>query len=107
MRWQNLGPNIKTLTGLQQSILQSASRLVKSGGRLLYATCSMLPEENQEQVDRFLQENPKFKAVPLHEFWTATGEPVPEGLDLSGSSLQLTPYQHETDGFFISAMMRI
>lgn len=107
VRWQNLGPNIKTLTGLQQSILQSASRLVKSGGRLLYATCSMLPEENQQQVDRFLQENPKFKAVPLHELWEGTGEPVPEGLDLSGSSLQLTPYQHETDGFFISAMKRI
>lgn len=107
VRWQNLGPNLKTLTDLQFSILQSASRLVKSGGRLLYATCSMLPEENQQQVDRFLQENPKFKAVPLHEMWAETGMDMPQGLDLSQSSIQFTPYQHETDGFFISAMKRV
>lgn len=107
VRWQNLGPNLKTLTDLQQNILQSASRLVKSGGRLFYATCSMLPEENQQQVDRFLAENPKFKAVPLSEMWDATGWPIPEGLDLSQSSLQFTPYQHQTDGFFISALKRL
>jgi len=107
VRWQNLGPNFKTLTALQQSILQSASRLVKSGGRLVYATCSMLPEENQQQVDEFLKNNAGFKAVPLQEFWANTGYELPQGLDLSQPSLQLTPARHETDGFFVSAMVRL
>ena len=107
VRWQNMGPNLKTLTALQQSILQSAARLVKSGGRLIYATCSMLPEENQMQVDEFLKNNSGFKTVPLSDFWTRSGYEPPQGLDLAQSSLQLTPAQHETDGFFVSALVRL
>lgn len=107
VRWQNLGPNLKSLTALQQSILQSAARLVKSGGHLIYATCSMLPEENQQQVDEFVKNNPGFKAVPLETMWAAGGVSVPQGLDLSGSSLQMTPARHNTDGFFVSALVRL
>lgn len=106
-RWQNLGPSVKALIAVQERILQSASRLVKPGGRLIYATCSMLPEENQEQVDKFLQANPKFKAVPLEDNWQRNGMELPEGLDLSVPSLQLTPRRHDTDGFFVSAMQRL
>lgn len=107
MRWHNLGPTFQALTDVQQSILQSASRLVKTGGRLLYATCSMLPAENQLQVDRFLAANPDFKPVPLADMWAVTGFDAPQGLDLAVSSIQFTPAQHETDGFFISAMVRL
>lgn len=106
-RWQDLGPNVKQLTDLQTRILQSASRLTKSGGRLIYATCSLLPEENQEQVDRFLKENPMFQPVSLADLWSVSGLPLPENLDLSGSSLQLTPAANQTDGFFVSAMKRL
>lgn len=101
MRWQSIGPSVKTLLPIQQNILRSASRLVKPGGRLVYATCSMMPEENQKQVDAFLEENKNFKPMILEKL----GQ-VPE-LDLSGSSLQLTPGQHNTDGFFISVMQRL
>ncbi len=106
-RWQNLGPSLSELLRLQKSILQSASRLTKSGGRLLYATCSLLPQENDAQVAAFLAENPTFQPVPLIELWQQTGVELPQGLDLSGSSLQLSPAQHKTDGFFISAMKRL
>lgn len=106
MRWQKLGLGLKTLVDLQQRILQSASRMVKPGGRLIYATCSLLPEENQNQVDAFLAKNPDFTAEPLSVNWQASGYVLPEGVDLSQSSLQLTPYTHETDGFFVSAMRR-
>jgi 16S rRNA (cytosine967-C5)-methyltransferase len=106
MRWQNMGPSLKTLTALQQSILRSASRLVKSGGRVLYATCSLLPEENQNQVDAFLADNPQFKPIPLEKLWHVTGLPAP-ALDLSQSSIQFSPAGNDTDGFFISALQRL
>ncbi len=97
-RWQNLGPQLETLVPLQASILESASRLVKPGGRLVYATCSMLPEENIDQVHRFLAAHPDFKWMPL----SSTAVPVP----FKGEALQLTPHQHQTDGFFAACMAR-
>ena len=51
-RWRSLGPGLETLLPLQASILASAARLVKKGGRLIYATCSMLREENEKQVEK-------------------------------------------------------
>lgn len=106
MRWQKMGLGLETLVALQQSILQSASRLVKPGGRLVYATCSLLPEENQKQVDAFLAQNDDFIAEPLQVNWQASGFDVPQGIDLSQASLQLAPHLHHTDGFFVSAMRR-
>ncbi|MDB5477919.1 MAG: putative tRNA and rRNA cytosine-C5-methylase [Alphaproteobacteria bacterium] len=100
-RWQNLGPSLKALTKVQQNILQSAARLVKPGGRLLYATCSLLPEENQDQIEQFLAGNNLFKPMPLESLAQLPG------LDLSSSHVQLTPARNETDGFFISAMLRV
>lgn len=102
VRWQKMGLSLKQLLEVQGRILDSASRLVKPGGRLIYATCSMLPEENQQQVDRFLAEHAVFKSLDLA---TASGKMI-EGLDLSTPSLQFTPARYQTDGFFISAMKR-
>lgn len=105
-RWQNLGPSLAELVPLQADILRSASRLVKSGGRLIYATCSMLPEENYNQVAQFLEANPDFHPVPLSDMWQRSGLDVVQSLDLSSHQLQLTPHQHQTDGFFVAAMRR-
>ncbi|WP_245466966.1 MULTISPECIES: hypothetical protein [unclassified Mesorhizobium] len=55
------------LVSLQARILASAARLVKPGGRVVYATCSMLPEENEDQVAAFLAACPVFRVVPLNE----------------------------------------
>ena len=91
---------LENLTALQARILASAARLVKPGGRLVYATCSMLPAENEEQVATFLKANPAFSVVPLHEA-------APRLTDLAQSDyLSLTPARHDTDGFFAAVMQR-
>jgi 16S rRNA (cytosine967-C5)-methyltransferase len=85
-RWRTLGPEITELVPLQRSILESAYRLVKPGGRLVYATCSLLAEENENQVAAFIKDHPEFEA--------------------SGDFLKLTPAQHDTDGFFAATLKR-
>ncbi|RWM18906.1 MAG: RsmB/NOP family class I SAM-dependent RNA methyltransferase [Mesorhizobium sp.] len=88
------------LVSLQARILASAARLVKPGGRLVYATCSMLPEENEDQVAAFLAAYPAFRAVPL-------SEAAPQ-LTASAHTdyLSLTPARNDTDGFFAAVMQR-
>ena len=82
-------------------ILDNAQRLVRVGGRLVYATCSLLSEENEGQVEAFLQRHPGFAVVPLAEAWTLEA-PVP----CEGPYLSLTPRQHGTDGFFAAVLER-
>jgi len=100
-RWNGLGPSLNELISLQKSILESASRLVKKGGRLIYATCSLLPEENEEQIQRFLDNHPDFTLLPLKNFKAAC-----PSLPDTGSFLSLTPAKHGTDGFFAAVMTR-
>ena len=83
----------------QAGILDAASRLVRPGGRLIFATCSLLQEENERQVEAFLQRTPEFRLVPLGEAWA-----LPIGL--SGDYLSLTPLRHNTDGFFGAVLER-
>lgn len=88
------------LVALQARILASAARLVKPGGRLVYATCSMLPEENEDQVAAFLAGHPDFHAVPLREA-------APRLTDSAHPDyLSLTPARHDTDGFFAAVIQR-
>ena len=100
-RWRTLGPGLEALLPLQASILASASRLVKSGGRLVYATCSMLPEENERQIEQFLTSHADFKLLPVNTF----GKTV-LGDSYTSDYLSLTPAQHDTDGFFAAVMER-
>ena len=85
---------------LQARILASAARLVKPGGRLVYATCSVLPQENAAQVTAFLAAHPAFRALPLAEL-----APGLAGLAEAGH-LSLTPARHGTDGFFAAVLQR-
>jgi 16S rRNA (cytosine967-C5)-methyltransferase len=71
--------------------------LTKPGGRLVYATCSLLNDENEAQVEAFLARYPVFKRVPI-------GAPAPESL--YGPYLRLSPRAHGTDGFFAAVMDR-
>lgn len=98
-RWKQLGPSLDDLLAMQGRILNSASRLVKTGGRLVYATCSMLREENQKQVSAFLENNPSFKLVPLDIAMPAQLKKLAKG-----EMLVLTPAQHKTDGFFAAVL---
>ncbi|MGI4976453.1 MAG: RsmB/NOP family class I SAM-dependent RNA methyltransferase [Janthinobacterium lividum] len=85
----------------QARILDDAARLVRPGGRLVYATCSLLIDENEAQVEAFLLRHPEFTAVPLAETWTLDA-PVPG----PGPYLSLTPRRHGTDGFFAAVLQR-
>jgi len=100
-RWRTLGPGLEALLPLQASILDSASRLVRPGGRLVYATCSLLPEENERQIERFLDNHPDFQLLPIKEA-VGTLAKLPE----TGEYLSLSPAVHKTDGFFAAAMVR-
>ncbi len=98
-RWRSLGPGLDALLPLQASILESASRLVKTGGRLVYATCSLLPEENEKQIEKFLDNHPDFALVPVQQ----SGAVLPN-LPQTGDFLALSPAAHNTDGFFAAIM---
>ena len=85
----------------QTAILGQAARLVRSGGRLVYATCSLLTEENEAQVQSFLAAHPDFAVVPLARAWD-----LPAAPPCPGPFLTLTPLRHGTDGFFAAVLER-
>ena len=94
--------SITELTQKQAAILASASRLLKKGGRLVYATCSILPEENQHIVQAFLAAHPDFVLHPASEVLQQQKIALE-----AGDYLELRPLQHNTDGFFAAIMERI
>lgn len=85
----------------QAAILDTAQTLVRKGGRLVYATCSLLPQENEAQVSAFLARHPAFTLVPLPSAWPLEAPPP-----VDGDVLSLTPARHGTDGFFAAVMER-
>jgi 16S rRNA (cytosine967-C5)-methyltransferase len=91
----------------QQALLETAAELVKPGGRLLYATCSVLPEENGDQVARFLAEHAPFARLPWQQAWAegVCAEPLASA-DAQAQDLLLTPARHGTDGFYIATLAR-
>jgi len=93
--------SVAELNEKQTAILASAARLLKQGGRLVYATCSLLHEENQAIVEAFLAAHPDFKLVPAGEVLAQ------HKIELEmGDYLQLTPQRHNTDGFFAAVLER-
>jgi 16S rRNA (cytosine967-C5)-methyltransferase len=102
LKWRQTEPGVIELTEKQGSILAAASRLVKKGGRLVYATCSLLDVENDVIVDAFLAAHPEFQQVPANEVLAQ----AKIGLD-TGARLRLDPLQHGTDGFFAAVFERI
>jgi 16S rRNA (cytosine967-C5)-methyltransferase len=93
--------DLAELVTKQAQILDQASRLVRTGGRLVYATCSVLSEENETQVQAFLSRHRDFHVLPVALAWTLPGPPPCEG-----PFLMLTPYRHGTDGFFAAVLER-
>jgi 16S rRNA (cytosine967-C5)-methyltransferase len=106
-KWRLRPANLPQRQEEQRAILELAAPLVKPGGRLAYVTCSVLPEENNEQVASFLANHSDFAALPWRDSWTAGlgGEP-PVSADGRDEALLLTPAHHGTDGFFIALLAR-
>ncbi len=94
--------DINEIVELQRSILWNAAKYVKVGGCLVYSTCTIQPEENIENVKAFLEENEGFKLIGFEEL-------LPENLKIDSAIdgyIQLYPNTNQTDGFFISKMIR-
>ena len=94
--------SITKLTAKQLAILTAASKLVKAGGQIVYATCSILYEENQAIVAAFLEAHPNFKLIPAK---TALAK-IPTLADITSDYLILLPHIHNTDGFFAALLQR-
>jgi len=91
----------------QKAVLREGASLVKPGGRLVYVTCSVLPEENVDQVASFLAGHSDFKITPFADAWrSALPSEPPLSADGSSDTLLLTPAMHGTDGFFIAVLGR-
>jgi 16S rRNA (cytosine967-C5)-methyltransferase len=105
LKWRQNPESVAELAALQQAILASASRLLKPGGRLVYATCSVLPEENEATVQAFLAGHSGFEALDTADELTRLK--VPEAADLcQGGHLRLWPQRHGIDGFFAAVLRR-
>lgn len=95
LKWRQTEQDVLELTQKQTAILARASKLTKAGGRLIYATCSLLQDENEAIVEAFMQANPDFTLVPANEILAHHHI----ALD-TGEYLKLLPHLHGTDGFF-------
>lgn len=89
---------IDGLPEIQYRILCNAVKYLKDGGRLVYSTCTLNPQENSQVCDRFLSEHPEFSAVEVHPDLPRYGE--------GDKYLTLMPHLHSTDGFFVAAFVK-
>lgn len=110
LKWRQNPQSVQELTVQQTAILQGAARLVKAGGRLVYATCSVLPQENEAIATAFSAANPDFEPVPAGEILTGLKLENAPALCSGGESgqlyLRLWPHRHATDGFFAAVWQR-
>jgi 16S rRNA (cytosine967-C5)-methyltransferase len=91
----------------QRAVLDQAAPLVKPGGRLVYITCSVLPQENRDQVETFMARFPDFELLPWPRIWAEARLPAASAsADGSAETLLMTPRTFGTDGFFVAALRR-
>ena len=102
LKWRQHPEALAELGQLQERILNSAARCVAPGGRLVYATCSLLAEENEVQAERFLASHPEFERLDAAAILAGRCE----NLKLEGPYVQLRPDLHGTDGFFAAVFER-
>jgi 16S rRNA (cytosine967-C5)-methyltransferase len=101
LKWRHTPQAIQELVQKQRSILRAASRLVKRGGRLVYATCSILAAENEAVAESFASVEPQFAPLSCDGLFAAQRIPLQ-----TGATMRLWPHVHGTDGFFAAAFER-
>ncbi len=98
LKWRQSEDSVAELAVKQAAILDAAAKLVRPGGRVVYATCSLLAAENDAIVAAFLASHPEFTLTP------ASSVLAKQGIALDGDFLRLLPHQHNTDGFFAAIL---
>ncbi len=98
LKWRQSEDSVAELTTKQAAILDAAAKLVRPGGRVVYATCSLLTAENDAIVEAFLSSHPDFTLTP------ASAVLARQGIALDGDTLRLLPHRHNTDGFFAAIL---
>jgi 16S rRNA (cytosine967-C5)-methyltransferase len=103
LKWRQSAKAVEEMVLKQEAILASAARLLKPGGRLVYATCSVLREENESVALAFGQAHPDFEALPAAPL---LAEQDQSASLCAGDFLRLWPHKHQTDGFFAAVWQR-
>ena len=110
LKWRQTLAQVEQMAETQAAILQSAARLLKPGGRLVYATCSLLVQENEAVAQAFTLANPEFTPLDVAEVRTGLKVEAAATLCSGGDSgqryLRLWPHRHQTDGFFAAVWQR-
>jgi 16S rRNA (cytosine967-C5)-methyltransferase len=110
LKWRQSPQSVQEMTVKQAAILQSAARLLKPGGRLVYATCSLLPQENEDIAQAFSLANSEFSPLPAAEILSNlkvdSASTLCNGGDGGGMFLRLWPHRHRTDGFFAAIWVK-
>jgi 16S rRNA (cytosine967-C5)-methyltransferase len=101
LKWRQSPQSVDELTVKQAAILAAAAKLVRPGGRLVYATCSILAEENEDIVNAFLAEHADFHRLPAQEVLAVQGIAIECGEDM-----RLSPQKHGTDAFYAAVLER-
>ncbi len=111
LKWRQTPEGVAEMAAKQKAILQSAARLLKPGGRLVYATCSLLREENEQISEAFSAANPDFSPMPVGEILADLKVNEAASLCAGGETgqlyLRLWPHLHNTDGFFAAVWQRL
>ncbi|MFR6027903.1 MAG: RsmB/NOP family class I SAM-dependent RNA methyltransferase [Sutterella wadsworthensis] len=107
LKWRLAPSELDRINKIQKDVLEHASRLVKKGGRMVYATCSMLRRENQEVVEAFLEAHPEWHLVPAADVFAQQGIQFDASQwERFGSYFQMLPHVNSTDGFFAAVLQR-
>jgi len=102
IKYRATAESVKELTEIQEKLLNTCCQYVKKGGTLVYSTCSVLPEENAEQIRRFLSSHPDFALSPLPESFEDCFK-----AQYTDCGLQLLPHRDGVEGFFIARLRRV
>jgi 16S rRNA (cytosine967-C5)-methyltransferase len=108
LKWRQSAQAVAELTAKQAAILESAARLLKPGGRLVYATCSLLRAENEDIAGAFTAGHPDWRRLPAAELLEQAKVPQAASLCSSaGTDLRLWPHRHGTDGFYAAVWEKV
>jgi 16S rRNA (cytosine967-C5)-methyltransferase len=102
LRWRLTPDVLSARTKLQDTLLDQAAACVRPGGRLIYATCSILPCENEDRIEAFLKRHPEFAIRPCADVWCESMQTTLP----AGSFFKASPLRTRTDGFFAAVMER-